>query len=227
MADTRQRVEPGPPRPSLWDRLLGTGPGDDWRYIVYLVLIAMAGWALASYDFNLLVAALPTIAASLKLSQTEVGLLAFLVYAAMLILSFVMGYCTDQFGRKVMWQVALAGAAIFTGLTFFVHSFWALVVVRSDERHLVRGRLRLLGGELPYQGAGHCRRLARRDVRGRADPRVRRLDTAHSATGSRHPADRGVRVRRPAARRRPDLAAHQARPGTRGHRDLTWDSAGR
>jgi MFS family permease len=131
MADTRLRVEPGPPRPSLWDRLLGTGPGDDRRYIVYLVLIAMAGWALASYDFNLLVAALPTIAASLKLSQTEVGLLAFLVYAAMLILSFVMGYCTDQFGRKVMWQVALAGAAIFTGLTFFVHSFWALVVVRA------------------------------------------------------------------------------------------------
>jgi MFS family permease len=91
----------------------------------------MAGWALASYDFNLLVTALPTIAASLKLSQTEVGLLAFLVYAAMLVLSFFMGYSTDRFGRKVMWQVALTGAAVFTGLTFFVHSFWSLVLVRS------------------------------------------------------------------------------------------------
>jgi MFS family permease len=131
MADTRQRMEPRPTPPSRLDRLLGTGPGDDRRYIIYLVLIATAGWALASYDFNLLVAALPTIAASLKLSQTEVGLLAFLVYAAMLILSFVMGYCTDQFGRKTMWQVALAGAAIFTGLTFFVHSFWSLVLVRA------------------------------------------------------------------------------------------------
>ena len=67
----------------LLDRLVGSKSAGSRRYLVFLIVIATAGWALASYDFNLLVTALPTIQASLHLSQTEVGLLAFLVYAAM------------------------------------------------------------------------------------------------------------------------------------------------
>ncbi len=47
----------------------------------------------------------------------------------------------DGFGRKVMWQVALVGAAIFTGLTFFVHSFAALVVVRALASGLANSEL--------------------------------------------------------------------------------------
>jgi MFS family permease len=120
---------------------LGTGPQDDRRYIVYLIVIAVVGWALASYDFNLLVAALPTIADDLGLSNTQVGLLAFIVYGAMLVLSLSVGYAMDQFGRKVMWQVALIGAAIFTGLTFFVSSFFWLVVVRALASGLANSEL--------------------------------------------------------------------------------------
>jgi MFS family permease len=112
-------------------RLLGTDDRSERRYLIYLIAVALAGWALASYDFNLLVSGLPVIAKSLHMSQTQVGLLAFLVYAAMLVLSLAVGYCMDSFGRKIMWQVALVGAAIFTGLTFFVQSFWALVLVRA------------------------------------------------------------------------------------------------
>jgi MFS family permease len=52
----------------------------DRRYVVYLIVIAIAGWALASYDFNLLVVALPTISKDLHMSETQVGLLGFLVY---------------------------------------------------------------------------------------------------------------------------------------------------
>lgn len=129
-ARSRTRQPEPPPRPWL-ARLLGTDSEADRNYLVYLILIALAGWALASYDFNLLVSALPTIAASLHMSQTQVGLLAFLVYAAMLVISLAVGYSMDRFGRKVMWQVALVGAAVFTGLTFFVHAFWSLVVVRA------------------------------------------------------------------------------------------------
>jgi MFS family permease len=115
--------------------------GTDRRYLIYLIVIATGGWALASYDFNLLVTALPTIAKDLDLSQTKVGLLAFLVYVAMLLISFAVGYCMDEFGRKVMWQVALLGAAVFTGLTYFVHTFWWLVVVRALASGLANSEL--------------------------------------------------------------------------------------
>jgi MFS family permease len=128
---------------SRLDRLFGTSPEEDYdrRYVAYLILIAVAGWALASYDFNLLVVALPTISKDLKMSQTEVGLLAFLVYAAMFVLSLTVGYSMDRFGRKVMWQVALIGAAVFTGLTYFVYSFVALVVVRALASGLANSEL--------------------------------------------------------------------------------------
>ncbi|MGH2832585.1 MAG: MFS transporter [Solirubrobacteraceae bacterium] len=131
------------PGPSRLDRFLGTSPEDDYdrRYVVYLLVIAIAGWALASYDFNLLVVALPTISKDLHMSETQVGLLAFLVYAAMLVLSLMVGYCMDRYGRKPMWQFALVGAAIFTGLTYFVQSFAALVVVRALASGLANSEL--------------------------------------------------------------------------------------
>jgi MFS family permease len=130
-------------QPTRLDRFLGTKPQDDYdrRYVVYLLVIAIAGWALASYDFNLLVVALPTIAKSLHMSQTQVGLLGFLVYAAMLVLSLMAGYGMDRYGRKTMWQLALVGAAVFTGLTYFVQSFAALVVVRALASGLANSEL--------------------------------------------------------------------------------------
>jgi MFS family permease len=140
MAGTAVRADARAER-TLLGRLLRLEPQEDPRYLAYLIFIALAGWALASYDFNLLVTALPTIAKSLKLSQTQVGLLAFLVYVAMLLLSLVVGYCMDRFGRKVMWQWALVGAAVFTGLTFFVQSFWALIVVRALASGLANSEL--------------------------------------------------------------------------------------
>jgi MFS family permease len=132
-----------PQRHSLLDRLLGTSPEDDYdrRYVLYLIGIAIAGWALASYDFNLLVVSLPTISKALGMSQTQVGLLGFLVYAAMFLLSLAVGWAMDYWGRKTMWQFALIGAAIFTGLTYFVSSFAALVVVRAFASGLANSEL--------------------------------------------------------------------------------------
>jgi MFS family permease len=37
----------------------------------------------------------------------------------------------DTMGRKWMWVLCLSGSAIFTGLTFFVHNYWELAVVRA------------------------------------------------------------------------------------------------
>jgi len=103
----------------------------DRRYIIYLVVIALAGWSLASYDFNLLVLTLPDIAKDLNLSDSAVGLLGFIVYAAMFAITLAVGYGMDTRGRKWMWMFCLSAAAIFTGLTFFVQNYWELAAVRA------------------------------------------------------------------------------------------------
>lgn len=101
------------------------------NYLRYLVLVALAGWALASYDINLLVLALPDIARSLNISQADLGVLGFFIYGAQFLITLAAGYAMDRFGRRDIWMLCLTGSAIFTGLTFFVQDFWQLVLVRS------------------------------------------------------------------------------------------------
>jgi MFS family permease len=154
----RRPSRPAAPPRSRVERFLGARPEDDTRYLIYLLVIATIGWALASYDFNLLVVALPTIAKDLHMSQTQVGAVAFFVYGAMLVLSLLVGWSMDRFGRKIMWQVALVGAAIFTGLTFFVTGFWGLVVVRALASGLANSELAisitLVNEEVPAERRG-------------------------------------------------------------------------
>lgn len=104
--------------------------GTSRRYTIYLVVIALAGWTLASYDLNLLTLTLPNIAKSFSLSDTLVGALGFLVYAAQFVVTLFVGYGMDTLGRRRMWMICLSAAAIFTGLTYLVQNYWQLVVVR-------------------------------------------------------------------------------------------------
>ena len=101
------------------------------RYSIYLVAVALAGWALASYDVNLLVLALPAIAKELNISQAGLGFLGLCVFGAQFCITLFAGYGMDTFGRRRMWMFCLAGTAIFTGLTYFVNEFWQLCVVRA------------------------------------------------------------------------------------------------
>jgi len=103
----------------------------DRRYVIYLIIIAVAGWSLASYDTNLLVLTLPDIKKDFGLSPTLVGLLGFIVFAAEFFISLFIGYGMDQKGRKWMWIFCLAMAAVFTGLTVFVQNYWQLALVRA------------------------------------------------------------------------------------------------
>ena len=103
----------------------------DTRYVTYLIIVALAGWALASYDVNLLVLALPDIAKSLNISQTGVGILGFFVFGAQFLITLFAGYAMDTFGRRRVWMICLTGTAIFTGLTCLVNGFWELVAVRA------------------------------------------------------------------------------------------------
>ena len=100
------------------------------RYTIYLVIVALAGWSLASYDLNLLVLTIPDISAELGLSATLVGSIGFFVFAAQFVVTLFVGYGMDTIGRKRMWMLCLAAAAIFTGLTFFVQTFWQLLIIR-------------------------------------------------------------------------------------------------
>lgn len=103
---------------------------DDRRYTTYLIVIALAGLALVSYDYNLLVLAIPDIASQLNLSQSRVGSLIFFISAAQLVVTLAVGYALDTVGRRRMWMLCLCAAALFTGLTYFVQDFWQLVAVR-------------------------------------------------------------------------------------------------
>lgn len=106
-------------------------PEESGGYTAFLVAIALAGWALSSYDSNLLVLAFPDISASLHLSASFVGLLGFIIFAASFVVTLFAGYGMDRFGRKTMWMWCLVGAAVFTGLTYFVQNYWQLAVVRA------------------------------------------------------------------------------------------------
>jgi MFS family permease len=105
-------------------------PEPSRRYTTYLVVIALAGWALVSYDMNLLVLTIPDISRELGLTQTSVGSLIFFVTAAQFVVTLFAGYGMDTLGRKRMWLLCLAAGAVFTGLTYFVENFWQLTAVR-------------------------------------------------------------------------------------------------
>ncbi|HEY8314629.1 MAG TPA: MFS transporter [Candidatus Baltobacteraceae bacterium] len=101
------------------------------RYLVYLMAVALFGWALASFDFNIYVLTISNIAKTLKLPATEVGLVGFCIYAGEFVGSLYFGMMMDKRGRRLAWLVALAGATIFTGLTYFVQNFWELSTIRA------------------------------------------------------------------------------------------------
>jgi MFS family permease len=111
------------------------------NYLKYLILIALAGWALASYDVNLLVLALPDIAKSLHISEVGLGVLGFSVYGAQFCITIWAGYAMDRFGRRHVWMFCLTGTALFTGLTYFVQEFWQLVLVRAIASGLAYAEL--------------------------------------------------------------------------------------
>ncbi|MGH7118959.1 MAG: hypothetical protein ACREFP_08220 [Acetobacteraceae bacterium] len=109
-------------------------------YTAFLVIIALAGWVLASYDFNLLILTFPDISKSPHLSASVVGLLGFIVYAAMFVITLFAGYGMDRFCRKTMWMWCLV-AAVFTGVTHFVQNYWQLAgrLAKRQSAHVQVG----------------------------------------------------------------------------------------
>jgi MFS family permease len=113
------------------EHVLSTTEERDRRYTIYLIVIAVLGWSLASYDSNILTLTMPDIASEFRLSSGILGVLGFIVYGAEFVLALFVGWGMDRRGRKWMWMFCLLLAALFTGLTFFVQTFWQLAVVRA------------------------------------------------------------------------------------------------
>jgi MFS family permease len=100
------------------------------RYLIYLTGIALAGWALASYDFNIFTSTLPLMQKSLHFSTAEAGSLAGIIYLGMFVMVLIYGPLIDKYGRKLMFQLTLLIAAITTGFTSLVVNFAQLAGLR-------------------------------------------------------------------------------------------------
>lgn len=100
------------------------------KYIVYLTAIAMAGWMLASFDFNILTPTLPLISKDLHFTTAQAGLITGVIYLGMFVMVLLYGPMIDRLGRKLMFQVVLLVSAIFTGFTFLVVNFLQFMGVR-------------------------------------------------------------------------------------------------
>ncbi|KQB36095.1 MFS transporter [Acidiplasma cupricumulans] len=100
------------------------------RYIIYLTVVAMAGWMLASFDFNIMTPTLPLISKSLHFTTEEAGLITGVIYLGMFVMVLIYGPLIDKFGRKVMFQIVLTVSAIFTGFTYLVVNFLQFMGVR-------------------------------------------------------------------------------------------------
>ena len=142
------------------DSILATSPSQSksQHYVLYLIIVALAGWSLASYDLNLLVLALPAIAHDLDISATGLGILGFFVFGAQFVITLFTGYAMDRLGRRRVWMFCLAGTAIFTGLTALVNGFWSLVAVRAIASGLAYSELAvsitIVNEQLPARGRG-------------------------------------------------------------------------
>jgi len=101
------------------------------RYGIYLFAVALAGWALASYNYNLLTLAYPNVASALHLTSVQVGETGTIISLVSIFVPILLGYWMDTRGRKVMWMLALGMSAVFTGLTALVTNFAELVIFRA------------------------------------------------------------------------------------------------
>ncbi|GGM72702.1 MFS transporter [Thermogymnomonas acidicola] len=101
------------------------------KYGVYLFAIALLGWALASYNYNLLTVAYPVVEKALHLTAAEVGETGTVISLVSIFVPIAVGYWMDARGRRIMWMTVLAISAVFTALTAIASNFAELVFFRS------------------------------------------------------------------------------------------------
>jgi MFS transporter, putative metabolite:H+ symporter len=92
--------------------------------------LTTAGYMFDAFDIGLLSFVMPGLAADLHLSPGQIGLVFTCTFLGMFIGTLSAGNIADRFGRLKVFQYTLLTFAIATGLTGFVKSFEALLVLR-------------------------------------------------------------------------------------------------
>jgi MFS family permease len=103
-----------------WDRVLGRDPSLETRHYSLLLAVSLA-LLFEEYDLAMLTAALPQIAASLAMPESDFGFYLGLVRLGALPAVILIPYA-DRIGRRRVFLVSLAGTATATGLTAFVQT---------------------------------------------------------------------------------------------------------
>ena len=101
------------------------------KYGIYLFVVALLGWALASYNYNLLTVAYPVVATALHLTPAQVGETGTIISLVSIFVPIAVGSWMDSKGRKIMWMFVLAVSAVFTALTALTTNFAELVFFRT------------------------------------------------------------------------------------------------
>jgi MFS family permease len=107
-----------------------TGAHKSVRYLIFLTIIALLGWTMASYDFNIFTLTLPLVSKALHFTLAEAGAVAGFIYLGQFIAVLIFGPLMDRVGRKIMFQITLLISAITTGFTALVQNLAQYVGLR-------------------------------------------------------------------------------------------------
>lgn len=133
-------IAPHKPPPSIGEpsRLTGRPEGSrtsDWRSVSgktwRVTLLSLGGWALVNADGSLFNLNYPLIAEDLGITDSEIGVIYALIYAAGALSTFLAGPLMDRVGRKPVYQACLLTAVLGSILTAGAPGVLVLFVARA------------------------------------------------------------------------------------------------
>lgn len=101
------------------------------RYNIFVVIIALLGYAFACTDAGLFGVALPAVAKGLHITGPEGEYIMSIGMALSVIAGLFIGPLSDRFGRRKLLQIVLLFTGLFSALTAVVTSFVQLLFVRA------------------------------------------------------------------------------------------------
>ncbi|HEX6146699.1 MAG TPA: MFS transporter, partial [Acidimicrobiia bacterium] len=92
--------------------------------------MAISAGALGTLGFSVTAPLLPDLAEALGVSRASIGVIQAAVSVPGVLLSILIGYFADRFGRRRVVLISLVVFTTFGVAGFFARSFWSLAAVR-------------------------------------------------------------------------------------------------